>query len=336
MAKGAGMLAPALATMLVRAHHRRGGRRRRCSTPRCARPPGSPSTGSTPTAACPPTTRCCCWPAARPASSRPPAELTAAVTAACHDLAQQLLADAEGATKQIAIDVVGAADEDDAVEVGRAVARNNLVKTALFGNDPNWGRILAAVGTTAAAFEPDEVDVAVNGVWVCRGGAAAEDRSKVDLTGRDVTIRIDLHAGGDGGDDLDQRPVARVRARELGVLDMSLSTDLTRAQGKAGDADRGAALAGALPRRHGRGQVRRQRHDRPELQRAFAADMVFLRYAGLKPVVVHGGGPQISRDARPARHRQRVPRRPAGHHRRRRWTWSGWCWSARSAASWSA
>ncbi|KAB1948937.1 bifunctional glutamate N-acetyltransferase/amino-acid acetyltransferase ArgJ [Micromonospora sp. ALFpr18c] len=125
-----------------------------------------------------------------------PAELAAAVTMACHDLAQQLVADAEGATKQIAIDVVGAADEDDAVEVGRAVARNNLVKTALFGNDPNWGRILAAVGTTAAVFEPDGVDVAVNGVWVCRGGAAAEDRSKVDLAGRDVTIRIDLHAGG--------------------------------------------------------------------------------------------------------------------------------------------
>ncbi|MET7807658.1 bifunctional glutamate N-acetyltransferase/amino-acid acetyltransferase ArgJ [Micromonospora chersina] len=123
------------------------------------------------------------------------AELTAAVTAACHDLAQQLVADAEGATKQIAIDVVGAADEDDAVEVGRSVARNNLVKTALFGNDPNWGRILAAVGTTTAAFEPDGVDVAVNGVWVCRGGAAAEDRAKVDLAGRDVTIRIDLHAG---------------------------------------------------------------------------------------------------------------------------------------------
>ncbi|MEU6078135.1 bifunctional glutamate N-acetyltransferase/amino-acid acetyltransferase ArgJ [Micromonospora sp. NPDC047074] len=124
-----------------------------------------------------------------------PAELTAAVTAAAHDLAQQLIADAEGATKQIAIDVVGAASEDDAVEVGRSVARNNLVKTALFGNDPNWGRILAAVGTTAAAFEPDAVDVAVNGVWVCRSGAAAEDRSKVDLTGRDVTIRIDLRAG---------------------------------------------------------------------------------------------------------------------------------------------
>ncbi|BCB74325.1 bifunctional glutamate N-acetyltransferase/amino-acid acetyltransferase ArgJ [Phytohabitans flavus] len=124
-------------------------------------------------------------------------ELAAAITAACHDLAQQLLADAEGATKEAAIEVVGAASEDDAVEVGRAVARNNLVKTALFGNDPNWGRILAAVGTTAAAFEPDALDVSVNGVWVCKGGAAAEDRSSVDLSGRAVTIRIDLHAGTD-------------------------------------------------------------------------------------------------------------------------------------------
>ncbi|HEX7745364.1 MAG TPA: bifunctional glutamate N-acetyltransferase/amino-acid acetyltransferase ArgJ [Micromonosporaceae bacterium] len=123
------------------------------------------------------------------------AELTAAVTSACHDLAQQLVADAEGATKQVGIDVLGAASEDDAVEVGRAVARNNLVKTALFGNDPNWGRILAAVGTTGAAFEPERIDVAINGVWVCRSGAAAEDRSKVDLTGRDVTIHVDLHAG---------------------------------------------------------------------------------------------------------------------------------------------
>lgn len=122
-------------------------------------------------------------------------ELTAAVTAACHELAQQLVADAEGATKEVAIEVVGAANEDDAVQVGRAVARNNLVKTALFGNDPNWGRILAAIGTTTAAFEPDMIDVAINGVWVCRSGAAAEPRSAVDLSGRDVTIRIDLHAG---------------------------------------------------------------------------------------------------------------------------------------------
>jgi glutamate N-acetyltransferase / amino-acid N-acetyltransferase len=126
------------------------------------------------------------------------AELTDAVTAAGADLCRQLLADAEGATKDIAIVVSRAATEDDAVAVGRAVARSNLVKTALFGNDPNWGRILAAVGTTDARFEPDEVDVAVNGVWICRGGAAAEDRSKVDLSGRSVQIAIDLAAGAAG------------------------------------------------------------------------------------------------------------------------------------------
>jgi len=122
-------------------------------------------------------------------------ELTAAVTALCHDLAQQLIADAEGATKHVAIEVLGAASEADAVTVGRTVARNSLVKTALFGNDPNWGRILAAVGTTDAAFEPDRIDVAVNGGWGCRGGAAAEDRSKVDLSGRDVGITVHLHEG---------------------------------------------------------------------------------------------------------------------------------------------
>jgi glutamate N-acetyltransferase/amino-acid N-acetyltransferase len=105
------------------------------------------------------------------------------------------LADAEGASKDIAIEVVSAASESDAVAVGRSVARSNLVKTALYGNDPNWGRILAAVGTTSAVFDPDQLDVAINGVWVCRGGAAADDRSGVDLSARAVTITIDLHAG---------------------------------------------------------------------------------------------------------------------------------------------
>jgi glutamate N-acetyltransferase/amino-acid N-acetyltransferase len=124
-----------------------------------------------------------------------PEELAAAVTEVCHDLAQQLIADAEGATKHIAIEVKGAASEADAVEVGRTVARNALVKTAMFGNDPNWGRILAAVGTTQATFEPDRVDVAINDVWICKGGAAAEDRSKVDLTGRDVRITVNLREG---------------------------------------------------------------------------------------------------------------------------------------------
>jgi glutamate N-acetyltransferase/amino-acid N-acetyltransferase len=123
------------------------------------------------------------------------AAFTAALTEVCADLARQLLADAEGATKEVAIEITGAASEDDAVEVGRSIARNNLLKCALFGNDPNWGRVLAAIGTTAAAFEADQLDVAINGVQVCRGGASGEPREKVDLTGREVNIVVDLHAG---------------------------------------------------------------------------------------------------------------------------------------------
>lgn len=122
-------------------------------------------------------------------------EFAAAVTEVCADLARQLLADAEGATKDVTIQVVHAASEDDAVLVGRAVARSNLLKCALFGEDPNWGRVLAAAGTTSAAFEPDQIDVAMNGVWVCRNGAAAADRSQVDLSDRDVRIVVDLHSG---------------------------------------------------------------------------------------------------------------------------------------------
>ena len=125
----------------------------------------------------------------------PPDVLTAVVTRACTALAGKLLADAEGATKEIAVEVLHAASEDDAVEVGRSVARNNLVKTAFFGQDPNWGRILAAVGTTLAAFDPDLLDVAINGVWICRAGGRGEDRSLVDLSGRRVHVQIDLHAG---------------------------------------------------------------------------------------------------------------------------------------------
>ncbi len=128
----------------------------------------------------------------------PNAELLgAAVTRVCTDLARQLLADAEGSTKEIAIEVVHAVTEDDAVEVGRAVARNNLVKTAFFGQDANWGRILAAVGTVGphVAFDADAIDVAINGVWICRGGATGEDRDGVDLTGRAAHVIIDLHAG---------------------------------------------------------------------------------------------------------------------------------------------
>ena len=122
-------------------------------------------------------------------------EFTVTLTEVCADLARQLQLDAEGAQKMITIEVIGAVSEHDAVTVGRAVARSNLVKCAIGGEDPNWGRILAAVGTTDAVFEPDRLNVAVNGVWVCRHGAAGDERSKVDLTPKDVTITVDLSAG---------------------------------------------------------------------------------------------------------------------------------------------
>ncbi len=122
-------------------------------------------------------------------------DFTRTLTEVCADLARQLQLDAEGASKMITIEVVGAATETDALTVGRAVARSNLLKCAIAGADPNWGRVLAAVGTTDAVFDPDRLNVAINGVWVCRAGAAAEERSKVDLRGRDVTITVDLSAG---------------------------------------------------------------------------------------------------------------------------------------------
>ena len=122
-------------------------------------------------------------------------EFQAAVTAVCHDLAQQLLRDAEGSSHDIAIEVVNAASEDDAVEVGRSVARNNLFKAAIYGNDPNWGRILAAVGVTKAAFDPYDIDVEINGVSVSRKGQPDQSRDLVDLTPRAVQIRISLNAG---------------------------------------------------------------------------------------------------------------------------------------------
>lgn len=123
--------------------------------------------------------------------------LEAAVEQACADLVQQLAADAEGASKRIRVEVVHAASEHDAVDVARAVARSNLFKCAVHGEDPNWGRVLAAVGTTDAVFDPDQLDVAMNGVWVARGGAAGEARELVDLSGEHVHVVIDLHAGGD-------------------------------------------------------------------------------------------------------------------------------------------
>ena len=122
-------------------------------------------------------------------------DFQAALNETCHDLAMQLLKDAEGAAHDITITVQHAASEQDAVEVGRAVARSNLFKCAVFGEDPNWGRVLAAIGTTGADFEPDRIDVSFNGVEVCRDGGIGEPRELVDLSGRDVSVVVNLRNG---------------------------------------------------------------------------------------------------------------------------------------------
>lgn len=194
MAKGAGMLAPAMATMLsvittdadVPADE----------LDRVLRRAVAVTFDRLDTDGCMSTNDTVLLLASGAAGVEPDAgEFEKRVTEVCADLARQLLVDAEGATKAIAIEVVGAAHEEDAVKVGRAVARSNLLKCAIHGEDPNWGRVLSAVGTTDAVFEPDRLNVAVNGIWVCRAGAAGDDRSKVDLRPRDVTITIDLSAG---------------------------------------------------------------------------------------------------------------------------------------------
>ena len=121
--------------------------------------------------------------------------LERAVEELCADLAEQLQGDAEGASHDIRIEVVRAASEADAVEVGRSVARNNLFKAAVFGNDPNWGRVLAAIGTTTAEFDPYAVDVSMNGVRVCHAGAPDRPSDEVDLTARAVHVLVDLAVG---------------------------------------------------------------------------------------------------------------------------------------------
>ncbi len=124
-----------------------------------------------------------------------PEDFTTALSQACTDLAMQLLKDAEGADHEIAITALNAASEDEAVEAARSVARSNLFKAAVFGKDPNWGRVLASLGTTRAAFDPADLDVAMNGVWVCRKSTPHADPTTVDLGPREVTVTIDLKAG---------------------------------------------------------------------------------------------------------------------------------------------
>jgi len=122
-------------------------------------------------------------------------EFVAALTALCADLAKQLQADAEGASHEIVIETIHAASETDAVEVGRSVARNNLFKAAVFGNDPNWGRVLAAIGTTGAEFDPYDIDVTINGIRVCKSGEPDQPAELVDLTPRIAHVLIDLKVG---------------------------------------------------------------------------------------------------------------------------------------------
>jgi len=194
MAKGAAMLAPALATMLVvlTTDADLGA----AELDAALRGAIATTFDRLDTDGCMSTNDTVLLLASGAAGVRPdPGEFAALLTQGCADLARQQQLDAEGASKAIDIVVTGAASEDDAVIAGRAVARSDLLKCAIGGEDPNWGRVLAAVGTTDAVFEPDRLNVAINGVWVCRNGSAAEDRSGVDLRPRDVTITIDLAAG---------------------------------------------------------------------------------------------------------------------------------------------
>ena len=124
-----------------------------------------------------------------------PVVFTTALTTVCRDLAQQMQADAEGVTKRITVRVTGAATEDDAVTVARTIARDSLVKTAIFGSDANWGRIAAAAGYADAAVDPDRLDITVNGVLLCRGGVAAGGRTDADLSGKEVLVEVALGLG---------------------------------------------------------------------------------------------------------------------------------------------
>ena len=250
-------------------------------------------------------------------------EFTLALIEVCADLARQMQLDAEGANKMITIEVVGAASEADAVTVGRSVARNNLLKCALGGEDPNWGRVLSAVGTTNAVFQPDRLNVAINGIWVCRHGAPGDERSKVDLRPKDVTITVDLSAGPHSAiilttdltaayvhensartpHDRSQCPSGGSAGGSGGWIPPgdSRAVPLVSTDSRIDDASaKAATLIEALPwlnRFHGQTVVIKYGGHAmadEELRLAFAQDLVFLRYAGLRPVVVHGGGPQIS------------------------------------------
>jgi len=194
MAKGAGMLAPALATMLVVITTD-------ASVPsdaldRALRTATSFTFDRTDSDGCMSTNDTVIVLASGASGVvADPDEFTEALTGVCHSLARQLLADAEGSAHDIEVTVTGAASEADALAVARAIARSNLFKCAVFGGDPNWGRVLAAAGTVRADFDPDHVDVSFNGVGVFVDGQLGADRSGVDLSEREVLVTVNLHAG---------------------------------------------------------------------------------------------------------------------------------------------
>ena len=311
-----------------RAHHRRR-RRRRDLDAALRAATRTPSTGSTPTAACPPTTPCCCWPPAPRGVTPDHDEFADGRHARSAPTSRgSCIGDAEGASKDITIEVVGAATEDDAVEVGRSIARNNLFKCAILGNDPNWGRVLAAIGTTAAAFDPDRLDVAINGVWVCQAGASARTASWSTCAAARCTIAVDLHAGAASRHDLDQRPHRTTTSTRTGVLaherrprpaalrGLTDAAALPRAARQGGDAHRGAALAERF-----RGELVVVKFGGnamvdDDLKAAFAAGRRLP--APRRPQARRRARrrPADQRDARPARPRERVQGRPAGHHAR--------------------
>lgn len=196
MAKGAGMLAPGLATMLVvittdavldQAVLETATRSAVSTTFERIDSDGCMSTNDT----------VIVMSSGASGTSVSPDDFEVALNHVCADLARQLIGDAEGASKDIRIDVINAVSSDDAVDVARAVSRSNLLKCAIHGEDPNWGRVLSAAGTTQAVFEPDKVSVAINGVWVCRNAAPDADRNLVSMKDREVVITIDLGAGAD-------------------------------------------------------------------------------------------------------------------------------------------
>jgi len=194
MAKGAGMLAPALATMLVVITTDAVADARTLEV--ALRSATDTTFDRIDSDGCMSTNDMVLLMASGASRVEPsPAELTALVTSVCADLARQLIADAEGAHHDIAIEIRSAASVSDALEVARAIARNNLFKCAVFGGDPNWGRILAAVGTTGAAFAPASLDVAINGIQVCVAGGVGEERTLIDLSARQVDVVVDLHEG---------------------------------------------------------------------------------------------------------------------------------------------